>query len=258
MLSEDWDNLILLDACRYDRFAEVWDGPGRLEARESRGSSSNEFVRGNFRGREIHDTVCVTANGWYMKVDSTPKFHDLVHLFDHRDDELGTVPPETVTAHATDAAEEYPNKRLIVHYMQPHAPYIGEIGKEQMEDITSRKDISDAKRSGTYSEDAHQTAYHENLKAVVDSVESLLSELPGKSVISADHGEMLGERHFPIPVRDYMHPHGIDHEVLVQVPWLIHERGDRRQIVPEEPAGLEADPDESIINNHLRELGYLE
>jgi hypothetical protein len=35
---------------------------------------------------------------------------------------------EVVTEAALEAAEWYPNERLIVHYLQPHAPYIGPTG----------------------------------------------------------------------------------------------------------------------------------
>jgi hypothetical protein len=62
IFAEDWDVLAILDACRYDLFAERVDLPGQLEARESRGSSTVEFLRGNVDGRDLLDTVYVTAN----------------------------------------------------------------------------------------------------------------------------------------------------------------------------------------------------
>ena len=48
---EDWDNLIILDACRYDYFKQLNDMDGELEYRISRGSQSREFMRGNFQGQ---------------------------------------------------------------------------------------------------------------------------------------------------------------------------------------------------------------
>ena len=258
VFAEDWDNLVLLDACRYDSFSSEWDGPGGLESRESRGSSSNEFVRGNVRDRELLDTVCVTANPWYLKVDSSHEFHDLIPLFEWTDTEMEVVLPETMTEWAEQIADEYPNKRLLIHYMQPHAPYLGETGRRELDGIRSREDISDRARDESFSAETLREGYRENLRIVIDSVEPLIEKLEGKTVISADHGEMLGERHFPIPMRDYMHPHGIDNDVLVKIPWLVYDNGERRRIVAEEPdSGSESRAvDETNLDDRLRQLGY--
>jgi hypothetical protein len=40
------------------------------------------------------------------------------------DDETGTVRAETRTNAALEAAERFPHKRLVVHYMQPHYPFV--------------------------------------------------------------------------------------------------------------------------------------
>src|SRR6056297_529711 len=48
VMDEDWDNLIILDACRYDMFAEQVDLDGELESRISLGSTSEEFLEQNF------------------------------------------------------------------------------------------------------------------------------------------------------------------------------------------------------------------
>lgn len=47
VMSEDWDTLILLDACRYDMFADDASLDGRLESRISRGFTSEEFLDQN-------------------------------------------------------------------------------------------------------------------------------------------------------------------------------------------------------------------
>jgi hypothetical protein len=51
IFEEDWDNLIILDACRYDALRAVlpeYDLDGALESRISRGSATPEFLRGCF------------------------------------------------------------------------------------------------------------------------------------------------------------------------------------------------------------------
>lgn len=258
IFAEDWDNLILLDACRYDDFKRQWDHGGQLEHRTSRGSSSNEFVRGNFRGRELFDTVCVTANGWYLNIDEV-EVHAMIPLVgsEYRDEQTDAVLPETVTNHARRAAERYPHKRLVVHYMQPHTPYIGPTGREYFPEFKIRSDLGRINGLDEVDTEKLRTAYRENLELVVDEVGSLLETLDGKTVVSADHGEMFGERHFPIPVRDYMHPHGIDNEVLTKVPWQVLKTDDRRRIVAEEPQENQAEVDAGTVEEHLKNLGYL-
>jgi len=258
IFAEDWDNLILLDACRYDEFERHWEYGGRLEHRTSRGSSSNEFIRGNFRGRELLDTVCVTANGWYVNIDSF-EIHAMIPLIEseYRDEQTGAILPGTVTDHAKRAAERYPNKRLVVHYMQPHTPYIGPTGREYFSDFRIRSDLDQVIRSTGADTAKLRTAYRENLELVIEKVGSLLEELDGKTVVSADHGEMFGERHFPIPMRDYMHPHGIDNDVLTKVPWQVISGDRRRRIVAEQPQEKQEEVDADAVEEHLRELGYL-
>jgi hypothetical protein len=259
IFAEDWDNLILLDACRYDEFKSHWNRGGRLEHRTSRGSSSNEFVRGNFRGRELLDTVCVTANGWYLNIDEF-EVHAMIPLVgsEYRDEQTAAVLPETVTEHAKRAAERYPHKRLVVHYMQPHTPYIGPTGREHFPEFRVRNDLGRLNGATEIETAKLRTAYRENVELVIEEVGSLLEALGGKTVVSADHGEMFGKRHFPIPVRDYMHPHGIDNDILTKVPWQILSDGGRRRIVAENPTQESNTVDPDAVQEHLKDLGYLQ
>jgi hypothetical protein len=54
---QDWDNLLILDACRFDYFDRYNEIDGDLQSRQSRGSTSREFIRGNFSNRRAYDTV---------------------------------------------------------------------------------------------------------------------------------------------------------------------------------------------------------
>ena len=47
-MKEDWDNLIVLDACRYDMFKEINTIKGNLERGISRGSATSQFLIENF------------------------------------------------------------------------------------------------------------------------------------------------------------------------------------------------------------------
>lgn len=251
VFEEDWDNLIILDACRYDEFVRCSDLPGRTESRISRGSTSPEFVRGNFGGKRLHDLVYVTANDWYAKTKDDIDAE--VHLLKFVDRDLmngRTSHPETVSAAARETAEAYPNKRLMVHYMQPHWPYLGPTG-DKFRDAPFHKVMrtTDATHSDVIQ------AYRETLDIVLSEVQTLLDDLHGKTVVSADHGELLGERERPIPIKTYRHPEGVYVDGLVKVPWHIYESDERKSVVAEQPVE-EEDVDIESVEKHLKNLGY--
>jgi hypothetical protein len=268
ILSADWDYLIILDACRFDAFKQVAsDLPGTLTKVESKASATTQFLRANFSGQKLHDTVYVTANPQLYRLergvsDEDPinaKFHTAVEVWqdnwhsDHR-----TVMPEVVTEAALRAVDRYPNKRLIVHYMQPHAPYVGETGVQQLP--TEYLNFWSSFREGEFdiSLDIAKQAYRENLELVLPEVSQLLSTYDGKTVVTADHGESLGERDFPIPIRRFGHPSYTNLSSLLEVPWLVHENGSRPDIISEVPDGARDGEsiNSDIVKQHLRDLGY--
>jgi hypothetical protein len=258
VFAEDWDNLLILDACRYDYFAEQSTLNGTLESRISRASATREWVHANFTDRQLHDVVYVSANPNYRKVadDIGAEVHAYVDVW--RDDTLvgedeTIVPPETVTEHALDAAGQYPNKRLLVHYVQPHYPFIGPTGEEHFDPTATLKEVS---RRYDLTDDRLDRAYRENLDLVLDETERLIDALDGKTVVSADHGELLGERLSPLPLRAYGHPNGVYVKELVKVPWLVHESGEQKEIVSEAPTAQD-EVDEDALEEQLRNLGYV-
>jgi hypothetical protein len=252
VFAEDWDNLVILDACRYDELERRSTLPGRTESRISRGSTSPEFIRGNFTGKTLHDVVYVSANGWYAKLEDDMGAD--VHAFEFVDrDAMGglTSRPETVAAAARTAAENHPNKRLIVHFMQPHWPYLGPSGERfdrgRFDDVLRQTDASHA--------DVME-AYRENLDIVLEEVGPLLDDLTGKTVVTADHGELLGDRERPVPIRTYRHPEGVYVESLVKVPWHVYENGERKDVVAERPPKEADDFDFGQVEQNLQDLGY--
>lgn len=262
VFAEEWDNLLLLDSCRVDTFAkaiEARDFEGSMETRTSRGADTREFMRGNLRGRDLHDVVYVNANPQYtsQKANLDVEFHDVADLWrgDYWDDDLNTVRPEPVSNAARAFAEEYPNKRLFVHYLQPHRPFIGPTGRENpnLGTLFGAEDVAkpDVPR------EVYVRAYRENLDLVLDSVEELLGDLDGKTVVSADHGQLLGERLAPIPVRDYGHWGGIHMDELVEVPWFVVPGETCREIVAERPVEREDEDSDVNVEERLKRLGYM-
>ncbi len=131
-LSEDWDTAVILDACRYDTFSSMEDDlrcNGKLE--KKRGAScTTHWIRSVFEG-EYSDTIYVSGNPWVNSLtgwdgfDPRGKFKKIVDVWDWGwDDERGTVPPKEVTEAALQVRKNYPDERMIVHYLQPHYPYL--------------------------------------------------------------------------------------------------------------------------------------
>ena len=253
VFAEDWDNLVILDACRHDEFVQRSSLPGRTERRLSRGSTSSEFVRGNFTDRTLHDVVYVSANGWYANLED--EIDTSVHRFEfvERDAMDGlTSRPETVAAAAREAIEAHPDKRLVVHFMQPHQPYLGPLGDR----FDFSGDMIDTIRHSDVDREDVLRAYRENLDLVLETVGPLLDDLGGKTVVTADHGELLGERERPLPIRTYGHPEGVYVEELVTIPWHVHHDGNRRETVAARPTENGTDVDSERVEQNLRDLGY--
>ena len=264
VMAEDWDNLVLLDGCRNDLFVENCDIDGRLETRISRGSATREFLAGNFDGRAFHDTVYVTANPQFYRRNIDCEFHAVENVWKDEgwDEQEGTVLPETVTERAIAAQERYPNKRLLIHYMQPHFPFIGsdvdpnkEFMKTEsgfhiwMELQTGKLDVD---------RDAVWSAYDNNLRHAFLYVRKTLETLEGKSVVTSDHGNLFGERIKPFPVRTWGHPRQLYVEPLVRVPWLVVDSDSRPDIVSEAPQNIDSSVEDDVVASRLEDLGYIE
>jgi hypothetical protein len=269
VVKQDWDNLIILDACRYDEFASECSLKGNLNKTVSKGKNSIQYIERNYNGRELHDTVYVTANP-YVKDIKDGVFHAIVDdpLKKNFDERLGTVRPEEITRAAIEAHDKYPNKRLIIHYMQPHMPPIGEI-RDLMDDIDDGFDMTGEKRNtertynlvkkGLISPDSARLAYRQNLRIVLKEVANL-SQIGGKTVISSDHGELLGDSHYLY--REKLWSHGLTRklpktEELCIVPWFEWDIStDRRKISSDPPVQNERITEENA-RDQLEGLGYL-
>lgn len=269
-VSDDWDVLVLLDACRPDLLFGCDLPDGKATTRYSAGGESWEFMQANFAGRELHDTVYITANPHAYNLP-TGTFYYIENLLEEAwDDDLGTVPPSAVTDAVREATARFPQKRLIAHYMQPHYPFIGQTGQEIDESAISPGEPGINRRGGanpwtrlqnrdgTFSRETVLKAYKENHEIIAAELFDLVKIPQGKVVITADHANLIGERGWPLPVRLYGHPEGFNHPALRCVPWIEVENGPRQKIEAEEPIGEMHDRDisDTEVRNQLRALGY--
>jgi hypothetical protein len=159
------------------------------------------------------------------------------------DEEYHCVLPRTMTDRAVDVARSLDPDRLIVHYMQPHEPHIGEEhGLGQSVFVPLRK--------GEITRQEAWDSYLESLRLVLDELEVLLTNVDAeKVVITADHGEAFGEFGF------YAHQIGCPLPAVRNVPWIETTATDDGSYEPE------IDPDatghEESLEDHLADLGYL-
>ncbi len=280
ILDKEWDNLLLLDACRYDEFRRISPfQPSIIDKRITLGSKTPEFLQRTFRNIRLHDVVYVTANPQVLKFlakneEGAPIFYDTISLLDEWEAETQTIPPETVRKAALEAAETYPDKRLLIHFLQPHAPFLGRTanaikrrtgktigGLDPGRDYTEVKprDIETASyrdmlREGVTREEI-RCAYRETLQLVINECLPLIDTLPGKTAITSDHGELLGDPIYPFGRERWEHPSGYRTTELCVVPWLKFGGENRKQVISEAPK-QSSPADREKIEKRLRSLGY--
>lgn len=282
ILNHDWDNLLIFDACRYDDFCEIapYD-QDRINPRQTVGSNTEQFLKKTFSEEQLHDTVYITANPQFFKHwddlnEPNVVFHDTVSVIDEWDADLGTVTPESVVKHARECHAKYPNKRLLIHFNQPHYPFIGSTAKSirektnktiggsaPMDHQTDDFEWSEEDRFPSYvdainagiSRKRIRTAYRESIDQVIKRSQPLIDELPGKTVITADHGEHLGDRPVPFGGRLWGHPPGVRSTALCVVPWVEFDF-DNRKGVTTDPPQAQSPVDNQVVDQRLRALGY--
>jgi hypothetical protein len=227
VVDEDWDYLIILDACRYDAFEEVNWLEGNLQKKVSKAPGTPEWLRKNFT-EYYGDIVYFSGSGFvspdksYGGFDSSEHFYHVEPLY-LKDEfmEDGAPRPEDITDYVIENDDEHPNKRKIIHYCQPHDPFIGDI-KMSLKNGDVDEEADYFRREDSWE------AYCSNLERALKSVERLVENLEGKIVISADHGDCFGEHGL------YRHFTGIYFDELVEVPWLVIDKGERPEIISEE------------------------
>ena len=284
VMVQDWDNLLILDACRYDLFRDYNTIAGELESIVSVASTSLEFMEKTFDGRTFHDTVYVSANGYSHQL-ADDIFHEFISTYPYSQRGLlnralyENYHPQTVRKHAEDAFNNHPDKRLIVHFMQPHGPYFGPMANKLRArlksdhgielsawvtdtEVADRSDgpvyLMDAAEMGLITSEELRDVYLENLELVLGHVGQLLKKISGKTVITADHGELLEHAtnvHSQLYSEQFEHPGHVWVPELRIVPWLEIESGQRRKIVSEPPNKSERVDDE-LVEQHLKSLGY--
>lgn len=284
IFEEDWDLLLILDACRPDALRQVapeYDFLDReeIEERWSVGSGSFEFACKTFTTDyldEINETVYMGANGFVSQalyegkyappvaapfgwprdnVVSADDFVEVRNLHKLRaGSDLRVVPPDGVTDAAVYAGREFDAERYVFHYNQPHIPWLTRAMDEDRP-VTDREYYPwEYLRSGEMEYADAWAQYVANLRLVLDSVEELLENFDAeKVVITADHAEAFGEW------RMHGHPTGMFLPVVKRVPWATTTACDTGTYEPQE-LGDESEyvMTEAEVEQQLEDLGYIE
>lgn len=246
---EEWDNLIVLDDCRLDLFEEVCmaDGRIRLERRVSLGNSTPTFLRRNFPAAEYRQLVYVAGNPFVDKILGDRGIEIVSVWKTDWDDANKTVPPAAVLASALKAISGLNGRKMVTHFLQPHSPYPNHLSETDIRVNVERAKEKDGPKIyfdvgggrmvtpwphycwRRLPDTGIRQGYRENLELVLPYARRLADHLPGRTVITADHGEAFGERISPLlPLRVYGHPNHPRLEVTAVVPWAIVEPGDKR------------------------------
>jgi hypothetical protein len=274
---EEWDLLVILDACRVDvlkNVADDYDFIDTVDSRWSVGSHSHEWLTQTFSedyAEEIADTAYISGNGhthetfvereyppdeivpfcWpNWRTVGTADFGQLDMIWETaHQDELG-VPPRAVTDRTVEVARESDYDRVIAHYMQPHIPYIAGALAENRSPTNVEAKGWKLLESGEADHEKVWQLYEKNLRLVLDEVELLLENVDAENVVvTSDHGNAFGE------CTIHGHPEGILLPCVKTVPWVETSAKDTRGFSPS--GEYLDDVERTDIDDHLQDLGYM-
>lgn len=238
----DWDVLVILDACRYDYFLKVHGNylEGDLKEVESPAHDTPSWLESVVSDLDFSDAIYITGNPHIREVGLTDEFYRVVECWDSAwNKKLGLVDPSIIVKRILVNRDLHPDRRIVVHFMQPHFPYISKNGGTFVDEIIGLLPKLVRKKIGSYfigsfgkfgsfvkrvvsmsrsdpmsieDVDNLKNKYMKNLRYVMQSAKSLVESVEGKAVITADHGELLGEN------GKYGHEH--NHPLLKRIPWL--------------------------------------
>lgn len=260
IFEKPWDVCIILDACRADELTsqrtnfEWIDNVGRFP---SLGSCTWDWLPRTLEETDdeiLQDTVYVCANPFSGEFCTEGQFYELDEVWRYAwNEDKGTVYPRPVTDRAIHHGRTTDASRLLVHYLQPHVPFLSaetpSLSRENFDfDANSSPDAWDQVTRGELSRETAIRWYRQSLKYVLEDVQLLLTNLDAdRVVLTADHGEAFGEWGI------YGHPENINLSCLTEVPWLETEATDKDAHTPAE---YDREPDSVHRTDQLEALGY--
>jgi len=227
LVKKEWDWLVILDCMRWDFW---WKYTKMGMPVKSPASATREWCLYMKNKMDFSDIVCVNANPEVSRRLGKCFRRDL-KLWDSEwtyINGIPTVPPDKVVNRALKLADR--KVRVIVWFIQPHFPAPlhdpplpvfraiphGEV--HRVDDRMPAKYILDPRKeieAGRLTREMIISGYESNVRWVLKELNRLLANIRGKRVvITADHGEALGEEGY------YGHWDGSDLDCLRIVPWV--------------------------------------
>lgn len=207
---QEWDICLILDGCRTDTFESVFDGESsRIR---SVASTSQTWIPRTFNDKDTSKVAYVTANPFAANLD--PHNFAYFHLEPVQQTKYGieTVPPEPLAdraIHIWRKKEQLDIDRLIVHFMQPHAPFRKKpsLFDEFLGTETWGSKVWQRIESDEINREDFFEAYRDNLRWVFEKgVNPIKQNCDATIALTADHGNAAGKwgyyghpRHAPIP-----------------------------------------------------------
>lgn len=260
IFDKQWDVCIILDACRADELErEEGEYPWLIDVERCPSIASstwNWLPRTLERAPDdiLQQTTYVCANPFSDEFCEEYHFDTLDEVWRYAwNDTKGTVLPRPVTDRAITHGRDGESERLLVHYMQPHVPFLKDGSKDISRnnfDLRAKSGIDDWDRvaRGDLSKATAISWYRETLTQVLEEVDLLLSNVNAeRAVVTADHGEAFGEWGI------YGHPGKTDLPCLTEVPWVETTATDHETHVPDD---YETNATKGIIEDRLQSLGY--
>jgi hypothetical protein len=194
-----------------------------IDLRISVGGKTGGYIRKTFGEGDFSDVVYVTANAQFNDtrmeelIGNSNPFHTRFDLYKNQwHPEKKTVEPKKVAEKAKTAKTLFPDKKLIVHFIQPHHPFAG---SELVENygLVDTDSVFDRCSAGEIDDTILRKAYKQNLDWVLPEAIELAKDLDGISAITSDHGNLVGEGGV------YGHWSNYDAVGLRKVPWEIFD-----------------------------------
>ncbi|MDS0281742.1 hypothetical protein [Haloarcula onubensis] len=225
----DWDVLILLDACRYDTLADITTNAVVDRAR-SPASATPGFLSAANEARQFEETVYVSANPQSGKRSPSPNCEHVPVYETEWDDNLATVRAEDVY----DAVRDHVggDRPVVAHTLQPHYPHVCAVDGRTVpvpggvhprffaDEWYHGEKLQAMLANGLFDTARARRSYEACVRYAWERASEFAAELADdghRVVISADHGELFGERGL------VEHPVGVAVEPVVAVPWVVFE-----------------------------------
>lgn len=264
LVDEPWDFLVVLDACRYDVFKHTLPLTG-LKGTVCKAISpatwTMEWLHKQFP-QYYSDIIYVSATPYVnsvMKVCHKPPLNDRLcynakhHFYkivdvwrDGWDERFGTVPPGQVNKAFHTTYLQHPNKRYILHYMQPHTPYLclpetqqGNGGyhpnrfQQMVNNLCSQRMVwlmkqrlhrpATSELEGWFRQFGTRgvmRCYQHNVLEALRSIRWLVQAVKGRWLVTSDHGERI------MPWVGKPHS-GRRDRAVIEVPWCYCEGGNQ-------------------------------